>query len=323
VEFERVRAEWLDGLKSERQEPQRLATLTAVRALFGPVLGAPVDGRLSDVSKLTVADVRDFHRSAYTPDRAALIVVGDIDPQKLDPQVTPLFGRWQGKSTLPAPAAAAPSVPEKTKVLIVDRLSAVQSAVVAIQPFPNRSAPGHEAREILGRVLGGLFTSRLNMNLREKHGYTYGAFAQPVESRVWGALVVSTSVRTDATADSLHEIELELRRMRNPSLGAPLTPDELHRAKADLVYKLGETLEHPSTIAETSSEIFVEGLPLDYDSRYPSLVAGISADAVNSAARDIAPERLLFVIVGDRSQIEPELVRRGYSVELAPAAFTE
>lgn len=322
-DFDRVRAEWLDGLRGERQNPQRLATLAAVRSLVGPVLGAPVAGSIPDVERLTAADLRDFHRRAYAPDSAALVVVGAVEAQELLAHASKVFGNWRGKSAVARAALPVPNGPDKTRVLLIDRPGAVQSAVVALQPFPKRSEPGFEARQVMGRVLGGLFTSRLNTNLREKHAYTYGAFAQPVSSRRWGALVVSTSVRTDTTAPALDEIVLELKRMQDPSLGAPLADDELGRAKADLIFSLGATLEHPNRVADETSELFVEGLPLDYAARYPSLVSGVTREQVNAEASKITPGRLVVVIVGDRSKIESELRGRGYSPELAPSTLAE
>jgi predicted Zn-dependent peptidase len=130
-------------------------------------------------------------------------------------------------------------------------------------------------------------------------------------------------VRTDATAAALDEIVLELKRMQDPSLGAPVHPDELARAKADLIFHLGATLEHPNQIAEEASELFVDGLPLDYNARYPSLVSALNAEQLGAEARGILPTRQLVVIVGDRSKIEAELTRRGYTPELAPSTLTD
>jgi zinc protease len=323
TDFARVRAEWLDGMRGERQNPTRLATLAAIRAVYGPLLGAPVSGSIPEVERLTAADLRDFHRQHYTPDNAALVVVGDVDARTLMAEVGKAFGAWRGKSSVVRAPVTLPGAPEKTRVLLIDRPGAVQSAVVTLQPFPKRTDPGYEARQAMGRVLGGLFTSRLNTNLREEHAYTYGAFSQPISTRQWGALLVSTSVRTDATAAALDEIVLELKRMHDPSLGAPVRPDELARAKADLIFHLGATLEHPNHVAEEASELFVDGLPLDYNARYPSLVSALNEEQVGAEARGILPTRQLVVIVGDRGKVEAELTRRGYTPEIAPSALTD
>ncbi len=323
ADFTRVRAEWLDGLRSERQNPQRLATLAAVRGLFGPKFGAPVDGRLKDVERLTAADLRDFHKKAYTPDSAALFVVGPLESRVVLAEVERTFGGWRGKSAVSEPETIAAEVPDKTRVLIVDRPGAVQSAVTAVEPFPRRSEPGFEARQVAGRILGGLFTSRLNMNLREEHAYTYGAFSHPVATRALGALLVSSSVRTDVTAPALDEMVAELGRIRDPAAGAPLSDGEIQRAKADLIFHLGSTLEHPSHIADVTSELFVQGLPLDYHTRYPATIRALDRRSIEQAAASISANRLLVVIVGDRAKIEPALRQRGHNPEAAPAEWLE
>jgi zinc protease len=323
ADFTRVRAEWLDGLRSERQDPQRLATLAAVRGLFGPQYGAPVDGRLKDVEGLTVSDLREFHKTAYTPDSAALLVVGAVDPKALLADAERTFGAWRGKSGVNEPETVAAEAPTKPRVLIADRAGAVQSAISALEPFPRRSEPGFEARQVVGRILGGLFTSRLNSNLREKHAYTYGAFSHPVATRAFGTLVVSTSVRTDVTAPALDEILNELGRIHDPTAGAPITDGELQRAKADLIFSLGATLEHPSHIAGIASDLFVDGLPLDYHTRYPALIRALDRSSIERAAAAVSATQLLIVIVGDRSKIEPELKKRGHAPEAVPSDWLE
>jgi len=323
ADFQRVRAEWLDGLRAERQDPVRLASLAAVRALLGPVLGAPIDGTQRDVEALKIADLRDFHQRAYTPDNAALIVVGPLEKGALASQLNQAFATFRGKSKLAEAQKPASAPFTKTRVILVDRPNAVQSALVVLQPAAKRSDEGHEARQVVGRMLGGLFTSRLNANLREKHAYTYGAFARPVEYRHWGALLASASVRTDVTAEALDEVVLELKRVADPSLGAPLDDDEIRRAKADLVFSLGATLEHPSRMAGVASSLFVEGLPIDYHSRYPEIVQGLARDRLVATARDVRASGLCVVIVGDRKKIEPNLQKRGYEIESAAPELTE
>lgn len=322
-EFERVRAEWLDGLRGERQNPQRLAMLAAVRALHGPNLGAPVNGTIQDVERLGVTDLRDFHQRAYAPDSAALIVVGDLEATAFHETVARQFREWRKNSRISDPPAPPVLALDRTRILLVDRPSAVQSAIVAVQAFPKRSEPGYEVREILGRVLGGLFTSRLNTNLREKNAYTYGASAIPVASRYTGTLLVVTSVRSDVTAEALSEIRRELSLVRDPSLGAPLNAQELTRARSDLVFSLGAQLEHPSRIADIVGGQFVDALPPDYHTRYAAQILGIAPEAVADAARAVTPDRLIVVIVGDRAKIAPSLEKQGFTVESAPPSLLD
>ncbi|MET0792435.1 MAG: pitrilysin family protein [Polyangiaceae bacterium] len=323
ADFARVKDEWLDGLRAERQEPGRLASLAALRTLLGPTAGAPVSGSIPDVEKLSVADLVAFHRLVYVPSNLALIAVGNVTLAQLEPDVERLFGHASGPVFPPPTATVTPERPSKLRVLLVDRKDSVQSAIFAVQPFPKRSEPGFEAREILSTLLGGLFTSRLNLNLREKHAYTYGVHGQALATRQWGAFLVATDVKTETTADSLLEILAELERARDPGRGAPVQDPETARARADLMHHLGARLEHTSSMADALRSAFAEQLPVDYYAKYPALVASIPVNAVIEQAQRLEPKRLLAVIVGDRAQIEPGLKQHGFEVELADPKLVE
>jgi zinc protease len=323
ADFARVKDEWLDGLRSERQEPARLASLAALRALLGPVAGAPVSGSIPDVEKLSVADLVAFHRRVYVPSNLALVAVGNVTLEGLAPDVERLFGRVSGPA-FPAPTATVtPEQPSKLRVLIVDRKDSVQSAIFAVQPFPKRSEPGFEARDILGTLLGGLFTSRLNLNLREKHAYTYGVHGQALGTRQWGAFLVASDVKTESTADSLFEILSELDRARDPGRGAPIQDQEAARARTDLMHSLGARLEHTSSMADAMRNAFAQGLPADYYAKYPALVASIPTGDVIEQAKRLDPQRLLVIIVGDRALIQPSLKQHGFEVEIADPKLVE
>lgn len=323
ADFERVQSEWLDGLRAERQSPDRLASLTALGALLGKPHGSPVSGTLSDVQKLSVKNLRDFHHKAYKAADAALIVVGDTRLDRVHKVAERAFKKLaRGQSHLEQPFNLGSPPPAK-QVLLVDRPGAVQSAIVAVQPLPRRSEPGYETRELLTTLLGGLFTSRLNLNLREEHAYTYGAHAQNVATKHWGALYVATSVRSDVTAQALVQALKELSHTRDPKLGKPISQEELDRARADLVQSLGARLEHGARIAGTLSEMWSQGLAADYYRRYPALLAAETTDSVTRAASILNEERLTIVIVGDRSVVEAPLRKLGFQVVAAPPALTD
>lgn len=304
AEFERVRAEWVDGLIAERQSPARLASLVALRALWGPVQGAPVAGGVSDVKRLTVVDVRAFHRRAVAPAQTSLLVVGDVDLAAVQAEATKSFGSYRSRGDEPPREAVAPSTPPTTHVLMVDRPESVQSAVFVAQPFPPRGAPGHEARQVLSGVLGGLFTSRINHNLREEHAYTYGARSQAIATRQWGAFTVATNVMTESTAPALKELRAELAQVRGQPAPKPVTEEELARSKADLINGLGAHLEHVERVAGDLQTLFSLGLPQTHWSDYPELVRRVSAEEVAAAAELLRPEALIVVVVGDRARIE-------------------
>jgi predicted Zn-dependent peptidase len=201
-------------------------------------------------------------------------------------------------------------------VLVADRAGAVQTAIFATQPFPRRDVPGWEARELLMQVTGGLFTSRLNQNLREKHAWTYGAGSSAAATRQWGAVFVSTSVERSVTADALAEIVRELGELRAPT-DRPIQAAELARARADLANAHGAQLEDVGRVAADVAELYVHSLAANHLSTLPARVAAVPGADVQGAASALLPERLLVVVVGDRASIEADLRGKGFAVETA------
>jgi zinc protease len=323
ADFERVQKEWLDGLRAERQAPERLASLTAIGSLLGKPHGSPASGSLVDVAKLTVKDVVDFHRKAYGAPDAALIVVGDVDLAQVQASAERAFkSLGKGQSGLEQPFA--PKAPPASKqILLVDRPGAVQSALALTQPLPKRGEPGYEQRELLTTLFGGLFTSRLNLNLREEHAYTYGARAQNLATQHWGAFYVATSVRSDVTAEALSEAIKELYLLKDPQRGKPIQADELARARADLVQSVGARLEHGARIGSTLAELWLHRLPADYYDSYPALLAKETPASLLKVTEALDPERLVIVVVGDGKLVTPGLTKLGYQVVPAPAELVE
>jgi zinc protease len=173
----------------------------------------------------------------------------------------------------------------------------------------------------MNNLLGGLFTSRLNQNLREKHAYTYGVRSLTLATRRWGAFVSMSSIKTENTADALEQLRLELTELRKEP--NPITIDELERSKVDLVEGLGATLEHVRRVLAETSELYVDGLAPGYHHDYPQLIQGLDQGAAFREAQRLDPDRLIVVLVGDRAKIEPTLVAKGLHVETAPETLIE
>lgn len=323
ADFERVQKEWLDGLRAERQAPERLASLTALGTLLGKPHGSPANGTLADVQKLTVKDLVDFHRKAYVAGDAALIIVGDVDLAAAQKSAERAFKRLPATQSKLEQAFTPPPAPPAKRILLVDRPGAVQSALALVQPLPKRGAPGFEPRELLTTLFGGLFTSRLNLNLREEHAYTYGAHAQNIATEHWGALYLASSVRSDVTADALKEALKELTLLKDPKLGKPIRAEEVARARADLVQSVGARLEYGARIGSSLAELWLHALPLDYYQRYPGLLAAETPDSLSRLTSAIDVDHLIVVVVGDRASVEAPLKALGYEVVAAPAELVE
>ncbi len=324
TDFERVQKEWLDGLRGERQAPERLGSLATLGTLLGKPHGSPVSGSLVDVQKLTIKDVVEFHRKAYRAGDALLVVVGDVDPTAIAKSAEKALGRLpQGSQSELELPFVAPAPPPAKRLLIVDRPGAVQSTLMLAQLGSKRGDPGFEQRELLTTLFGGLFTSRLNLNLREEHAYTYGARAQNLATRSWGALLLATNVRTDVTADALKEAVKELQQLKDPKLGKPIRPEEVARARADLVQSVGARLEYGQRLGATLSDLWLHGLPMDYYRKFPSLLAGETAESLTRAAAAIDLDRMVIVVVGDRQVIEKPLQALGYQVQAAAPELTQ
>ncbi len=323
-EFERVRAEWVDGLLAERQSPDRLATLAGLRLLLGPIHGSPVGGSVPDVQRLSVGDLRTFYEQHYSPGELALVVVGDVTATEVQATVEQHLGDWQPTSVA-APLSSPLEPPlERRKIVVVDRPGSAQSALCVVEALPPRGAPGEEAREVMNTVLGGMFTSRLNQNLREQHGYTYGAGSVAIATRTWGAFVAMTSVEAPATGAAIEEIVGELGALGDPRGRRPLGEDELERAKTALVHAQSARLERASDIAEDVAELFTHELPWDYFATYASRVQRVTREeVVEQAQRYLHPERLGIVAVGPRDAIEQNLRSSKQTVETAHPSLLE
>lgn len=321
-ELERVRGEWLDGLAAERQTPDRLASLAGLRLLLGEPHGAPVGGSVPDVKKLTVRDLTAFHRRHWVPGESALVVVGDVSLSGVRDAAERAFGGWKPAPAPTSAPAPTPAPPDKTRVVMVNRPGAVQSALFVAQPLAKRSDAGHEARQLMSSLLGGLFTSRINQNLREKNAFTYGARSDAVATRHWGALVVTTRVESAVTAPALRELVGELARARDPKRGAPISDEEVARARADLISGLGARLIAVDRLAADVGSSFALGLPPSTSSELPQRLTAQSTAAVAAEAARIDEQRLVVVIVGDQASVKPALEAAGFEVREAAAELT-
>jgi predicted Zn-dependent peptidase len=319
-ELERLRTERLTGLLQARDDPASLVGLAFPRLLFGPEhrYGTSAGGTETSLKALGVAELKTFHRSHYRPDNAVLIVVGDTTPAALRPLVDARFGAWNagGPAATPFPVRASPQ-PGTRQIFLVDKPGAAQSQIrIGLVGVP-RSTPEYIALDVLNTVLGGSFTSRLNTNLREKNGYSYGAASRFDMRRAAGPFFATAGVQTDKTAEALKEFFNELNAILRP-----VPADELARFKNYAALGFAGEFETSSQLAGKLEEVAVYGLPDDVFSKYVGAVQAVtSADLTRVAKQYLLLDRMAVVIVGDRATIEAPIRAAGLGpVTLVPVA---
>jgi zinc protease len=303
-DVERVRGDRLTSLLQQRDSPFQIAFRVMYPALYGPnhPYGHVPLGTEEALKKITRDDIAGFYRSSYSPANAALVLAGDLTEAEARRLATQAFGSWSGQAVAALAPPAPTTIPER--VVLVDMASAPQTAVGIVQLGVKRSDPDFERLNVMNTILGGLFSSRINLNLREKHGYTYGAFSSLVETRGVGPLFVGSAVRADVTGASVREMLNEAQAMTQ----AEVTPDELALAKDSIARSLPALFETTRNAVGTVGSLFLFELPPDYYAGLLGRLASMTAAEVFAATkRHLAPERMLVVAVGDRAQAEPQI----------------
>ena len=304
AEIDRVRKERLAALVQEKDEPFTVATRILDAALYGPhhSYGYPEIGTEESLKAVTREDLLKFWQGNYFPNDAALVVTGNIKLSELKPLLEKQFGGWKaGKAS-----GSEMGSPEGSdaRLILVDRQGAPQTTLVCYQMGVARSTPDYAPLEVVNTDLGGLFSSRINMNLREAHGYTYGAGSAFVYHRAPGPFVAYADVRTDATAPATTEMFNELRRMRDTQM----TPEEMKLSKDSITRSMPGRFERGTDAAATFAEIYVYDLPLDYFSKLPDSIDAVTPDQAQAIAQKyIHPDKMVVLAIGDRSKIEEEM----------------
>jgi zinc protease len=301
-EVERVRKDRLTSLMQAKDQPIQIALNVADRALYGSdsPYGYPVIGTEASLPAISADDLSGFWKQHYFPKDSALVLSGDLSATEAKQLAEKYFGAWSATGTESHPPAA-PQAPVR-RVIMVDRPGAPQTAIFAAGVGVPRSTPDYAPLQVVNTMLGGLFSSRINMNLREEHGFTYGARSFFQYQRGSGPFLAYASVRTDVTAPAVEELFKELNRIRT----SPLTDVELKRSKDYIVRALPGSFETVGGIAGEMSNIFVYGLPLDYVSAYPAKVNAVTSEqAAAIANKYFHPENMFLIAVGDKTKIQP------------------
>lgn len=304
----RVRGDRLTSVIQRRDQPESVAGVVGDLALYGEghPYGLPIDGFEATVERIGVDDIRRFHDTYYRPNNGTVVVTGDFDEGMLRDQLESAFGSWTG-APLPA-GKATPPLPQAPRLVLVDRPGAPQSVVRLLLPGVDRRSPDRPALSMMNAILGGSFTSRLNFNLREQKGYTYGAGSSFSFLRRPGAFSARAAVFSEVTDAAVGEFLHELAGLRTH----PITDDERTKARAMLLDRVAEGLASAGGIAATFGEIGLYGLALDEPQRFIAALERVSAADLDRLANAyVDPDRACIVVVGDRATVEPALRARG------------
>ena len=304
AEIERVRKLRETDILQIQDDPQQLAIGVLVKLVYGAghPYGYREEGTLASTKAVNREDLRKMWQSGYTPGNTALVLTGDLTAAEARAYAEKYFGQWTGSTTRREPPALESNPAHG--VYIVDKPGAQQTFVLVGTLGVPRSTADYVPIQVMNNILGGLFSSRINTNLREDHGYTYGAFSFFAFRRAGGLFGAGGGIRTDVTGPAIQEILKEMDRIRT----APLTDDELRMAKGSYSQSLAGRFESSEQIANTVGELFTYELPADYYQQLPGRIATVTAADVQQAAHKyVHPEAAVIVGAGDRSKIEEQL----------------
>ena len=315
--LERLRAQRLVALNQAKAQPGSIAARVFPRVLYGdahPLGQSPTE---QSVKAITRAQVVDFHQRYFKPGRALVTVVGDVTASAIRPVVERGLSSWSPGGERPAFSFPPLPAAKPTTIYLVDKPGAAQSTVSIGLPGPPRTTPDYYALQVMNTILGGMFQARLNANIREEKGYSYGVSSSfgfgkgPNPFRTGGDIV------GDKTDAALVEFIKELRGI----VGArPVTQEELKTAKESLVQRLPATFASVGAINQALTGLWVQSLPDDYYQQYTKSVMAVTADEVVRVAKKyIDLDHLAIVVVGDRKAIEEPL--RG--TKIAPIAHLD
>ncbi len=300
-ELVRVRKERFTTLMEWRDDPLAIASILSQKVLYGVghPYGSPTIGDIGGLRSITVEDIRNFHNTYFHANNAAIVVVGDISGDLVIPKLEKTFGMWTS-APVPVKQPAEVHQVEGRTIYLVDKPGAAQSEIIFARIGTSRVTPDYFSIQVMNDILGGAFTSRLNENLRETHGYTYGA-GSLFDFRMFpGPFTAHAAVQTEVTDKSLVEFMNEFNGIQRP-----VTDAELMRAENYLTLRYPEGFETVESIAGKLVELVIYQLPDDYFNSFTEKILSVSRDDVlHVSQKYIDPDNMAIVVVGDRKRIE-------------------
>lgn len=302
-EVERVRKQRLAALQQIQDEPQRAADQVFRAVVYGNhPYGHTLLGNQKTIAKITAKQLKDYFARHFVPGNAAVIIVGDMTAEAAVAEVEKRFGQWHGNG------ASSPPPPDPQEqpagISLVPRPGAPQSQLMIGHLGVSRADPDYYALVMCNAILGGLFNSRINMNLREDKGYTYGARSYFDFMRGKGPFFVATGVRTNATDLAIKEVLKEIEQMRDTNV----SKDELTLAKSRYTLSLPGYFQTSAGISGMIANIYLFDLPLDYYQALPKNINAVAIEDVRRVAeKHLQADKLKIVVVGDKQMVEPGL----------------
>ena len=306
AEVARQQSGRLAELAQLREQAPAIASVVANRALYGNAhpLGVSPLGNEAAIKATDSAALKAFWQVHYRPDQAALVVAGDITEAELRGLAESLFGGWQRPAAAAAALAARAAATTAARVVFVDKPGAPQTALAVVEPGPRADAPDAASIKVMNAALGGLFTSRINTQLREVKGYTYGTSSSYAMGRSSGQFGIRGSVRTDVTGAALADMFAEIKGMRAKPMGAA----ELSRVRNAQLLSLPGLFDTNGVVVASYASNWALGLPITQITSTPARLNAVSAASAFKAARDhVDPAALIVVAVGDKAKVLPQL----------------
>jgi zinc protease len=302
-EFTRIRTQMLAQAVQRQSTVEGLSAEAFARAVFAagsPYARVPGGSKVT-LETLTLDDVKDWHRRAYSPANTTLLLVGDLTVAEARRIAQQALGSWSAPA-VQLPAVSNPVQPvQGTRVILVDRPGSVQSGVWVGQAGMGYGDPAYFPMLALSNVLGGGFKARVNMNLRERHGWTYGAFTSFQPRAEVGTFAITSSIRTNATDSAVAEAVREYRRIASE----PVPAEELQSSAANIVGSFPNTVQTVQGLTGRMETLLTYGLPLSFWSTYRERVAGVTpAELAQVGQQKLSANALTIVIAGDLSKIE-------------------
>ncbi len=312
ADFQRLKKIQIARIQQEKFAPTTLAIRVLPKLIFGEghAYGHPLTGTGYEqtVQKITREDLKKFHQTWFKPNHSTLVVTGDITLAEIKPRLEKIFQNWR-PGDIPRKNLAAVRPRSKPAVYLIDKPGAPQSMVMAGLPAPSPADPDDLAIDLMNYIFGGDFVSRINMNIRENKHWSYGAFSVILPARAQRAFIAVAPVQLDKTRETIQELTAEMEGMLGKK---PVTGEEFGNALGSRVNQLPGQWETMAAVENSLVEMVNFRLPDDYFQKYAGRIRQLKIEDINRAARKVLqPASLVWVVVGDRSQVEKPLRELG------------